>query len=180
MIVEARRHGLHLVLRTAVAGERHEHDVLQGWLAAHLTRDVDEGVLGHVGPSYASVIPIAARRHLHQVLGALELDLLFVEDGVRFSALKAVLAMLFEHYDVYGGARLADERRFQGLPGIRVLLHDYVLEEPLVARGYPEPDYEDLGRARILHVFRDRGDGRDETPTPRDVDSLPAPELVHA
>lgn len=145
------------------------------WFVTHLTRDVDEDVLGHVGPSYARAIPLAARRHFHQVLGALEVDLLFVEDGVRFSSLKRVLAMLFEHYDIFGGARLADERHFSGLPGVRVMLHDYVLDEPFRAKGYPEPEYEDLGRARILHVFRDRGDATEDASEPRDADWLPAP-----
>ena len=29
--------------------------------------------------------------------------------------------------------------------------------------GYPEPDYTDLARGRILHVFKDRGGLEDET-----------------
>ena len=41
--------------------------------------------------------------------------------------------------------------------------------------GYAEPDYEDIGRARILHVFRERGGEVEVAETPFDRDDAPAP-----
>ena len=44
--------------------------------------------------------------------------------------------------------------------GVRVVLHEFDLvdADKLNLTNYPEPDYDELARARILHVFKDRGD----------------------
>jgi hypothetical protein len=60
---------------------------------------------------------------------------------------------------------------------VRVLIHEIVLEEPLRQTRYPEPDYDGVGRARILHVFRDRGGEPERERTPKDRGRLPAPRL---
>ncbi|MFN0053777.1 MAG: hypothetical protein ACKV0T_16480 [Planctomycetales bacterium] len=39
--------------------------------------------------------------------------------------------------------------------------------------GYPEPDYAEVGRARILHVFKDRGETSEWEPAPRDFERIP-------
>lgn len=175
----ALRKGLERILKAATARKYEKGSGFwiapHLWICTHLTRDVDEDVLGQVGPSYASVIPLEARRHAWIVLSALEIDLIFLEDGVGSAGLKRVLAMLFEHYDIFGGTRPADERHFQGLPGIRVLIHDYVIDAEPRSTRYPEPDYEDLGRARILHIFRDRGGEEEEARRPKDADWRPVP-----
>ena len=68
-----------------------------------------------------------------------------------------------------------DERHLTGLPGIRAVLHDYVIDEPLRSSRYPEPDYEDLGRARILHVFKDRGEDEEQVVRPTSFDHIAGP-----
>ncbi len=93
----------------------------------------------------------------------------------RHRRLKRVLACIFEIHDRFGGERLVDERHFRGIQGVRVILHELHLDTPLLRSGYPEPDYEDLGRARVLHVFRDRGGEEEEVLTPSDQGSRPAP-----
>jgi len=55
-----------------------------------------------------------------------------------------------------------------------VVIHDFTLDEPLKKDRYPEPDYRNLSRGRILHVFRDRG-GEDETD---DTPATPEHELT--
>ena len=62
-----------------------------------------------------------------------------------------------------------------GLPGTRIMIHDFVLGNPLKKEHYPEPDYEDVARARILHVFKDRGLDEDEAEAPFDWDRVPEP-----
>lgn len=143
------------------------------WLAAHLwiqdrlARDTEENERWIVGPAYRRILTRQARRHFHAVMQALEIDLIFVADGVGFRRLKPVLGILFECYDVYGPRRLVDERFFRGVPGVRVLFQDFTLERPLLGtKRYTEPDYDELARARILHVFRDRGDDEHEDRVP--------------
>jgi hypothetical protein len=160
------------------------------WLAPHLwfvpgiTRDEDEDALdlrdtpllsGIVGRPYHEWLPRSARHHFYQVMTALDLDLVFVEDGIGFAKLRAVLRVLFEHYDVHGGRRRIEERYLRGLPGTRVVIHDYELGHPFRRANYPQPDYEEVGRARILHVFKDRGDDTAEADVPTDSRGLPTP-----
>ena len=145
------------------------------WFVPGLTRDEDEGLAATIGPPYRIVFSHAARAHMRQVLDDLEVDLLYIEDGVGHRRLKRVLRALFEVHDLFGARPLEDERHFRGLTGVRVILHDLHLDSPLVESGYPEPDYEDLGRARVLHVFLDRGGDEEEAFVPSDSGSRPAP-----
>jgi hypothetical protein len=160
------------------------------WLAPHLwfipgvsrdTRedelDLEQGTLlsGMIGQPYHRVFPRCVRNHLYLILRALHIDLIFVEDGVSYRKFARVLRMMFELYDVHGGRRKAQEVHFQGLPGVRVLIHDYVLDEPFKSESYPEPEFESLGRARILHVFKDRGEQEEPLETPLDWTNMPAP-----
>jgi hypothetical protein len=157
------------------------------WFIPGLTRDLPEEELnlaegtimsGIIGPPYHRLLPRAVRHHAYQMLRALQIDLIFVEDGVSFRRLLRVLRMMFEVYDIYGGRRRADEVHFHGLPGTRVLIHEFQLDEPFRSEVYPEPDYENLGRARILHVFRDRGEQTDRLETPLDITHVPAPSMA--
>ncbi len=154
------------------------------WYIAGMTRDVDEDdldsqggtiVSGIIGPAYHVLFSRAARNHFHVVLAALDVDLLFVEDGVDFKRLRAVLAAMFEHFDIHGDRQRLEDRHLVGLPGTRVIVHDFEFGEPLRRKGYPEPDYDTLGRARILHVFRDRGEHEDPVLDPVDIRDMPVP-----
>jgi hypothetical protein len=143
----------------------------------HLTRDVDESASGWIGEPWRKLIQLPARQHMRQVLDALQVDLVFIEDGVKVPELKRVLTLLFEHYDRFGPTRLEDMRLFAGIPRLRIVVHDYVLEEPYRATGYPETDHEHLGRARILHVYRDRGGDQQVAFDPANFDWMPTPPV---
>ena len=138
------------------------------WFVTHLTRDTNEEDSRFVGPAYHRSISRAARAHLYEVLGDAQIDLIFLEDGVGFRRFVRVIRMLFEYHDLFPGRALEDERHFSGLPGVRVVIHELSLEEPFRSKTYPEPDYEDLGRARILHIFKDRGGDVEPTLSPED------------
>ena len=149
------------------------------WFCIGLSRDEDERVLDGkegtffletVGPAYHRVFPPEALAHVRRVMRDLQVDLVFVEDGVGFRRFRRVLRMDFEGHDMLGSGGRAEDRHFAGLPGVRVLLIEFTMEEPFRAKrpGYPEPDYETVGRARILHVFRDRGESEETADAPRD------------
>ena len=173
------RRGLEKLFRLAKARQHEGSDGIGHWVAPHLWFVVHMGRDGQdevetIGPPYHSLLPKSSRHHLFNVLQALDVDLIFVEDGVSFRKFQRVLAMVFEYYDMFG-ERALEERHFQGLPGIRVLLTELEIDQPpsLSTSKYPEPDYEQLGRARILHVFRDRGGEDAEDVTIPDFDCLP-------
>jgi hypothetical protein len=154
------------------------------WFCIGLSRDEDERAvdwkegtffLETVGPAYHRVFPREVLAHAHRVMGDLQVDLLFVEDGVGFRRFRRVLRMAFEVHDMLGARGRAEEQHFTGLPGVRVLIHEFTMEEPFRPKrgGYPEPDYETVGRARILHVFRDRGEPWSPVDAPRDRRGVP-------
>jgi hypothetical protein len=144
----------------------------QHWFVTGLTRDtaedehVDDSTYADtvIGEPYHLALPRAARSHAYEVFSAVEIDIIFVEDGVTWLRLRRVFRRIFEHYDARGGR--IEERHLHGLPGIRAIVHDLRIGEPLGRERYPEPDYEDLGRARILHVFKDRGGDEELQPDP--------------
>ncbi|MFT4537633.1 MAG: hypothetical protein ACI841_003468 [Planctomycetota bacterium] len=180
-----RRQFLHGMQRLFKIAARRKYKAGSGfWLAPHhwfitrLSRDVDESDAWFGGPAYHPTLSIEARAHFYQIMRGCELDVIFVEDGVGYRRLKRVLAMLFEYHDLFGGERRAEERHFSGLPGVRVLIHGYDLGGEYPYEKYPEPDYEDLGRARILHVFKDRGEEETQVDTPSTPDFVPEPMLL--
>ena len=157
---------------------------LQHWFVLGLSRDSngDESfdrettILDEiVGPPYFQIFTGRSRRHFQRMTDALRVDLIFVENGVSFQRLVRVLRMMFEIYDVHGGRQKAEEMHFAGLPGVRVLIHNFDFSDsPRHGRShYPEPDYEDVGRARILHIFKDRGEETVETPIPESWEGTP-------
>lgn len=157
------------------------------WFISGLMRDSRPGEEGDfdlgedpiltaaIGMPYHRAFPRSVRHHLYQVLRGTRIDLIFVEDGLSFKRLRRALRVLFEVYDVHAGRRPAEEVDFRGLPGTRVVIHDYQFDEPYQSSTYPEPKYEFLGRARILHIFKDRGGEEEPIESPFDLDRQPAP-----
>ena len=160
---------------------------MQHWFVTGLTRDraEEEGDLEReaffdetIGPHYQKVLSWEARHEYARIATALGVDLLFVEDGVTFRRLRQVLEQMFEIYDIFGGQQRIEEKHFVGILGIRVVMHEFELDQPFRNKSYPEPDYEDIGRARVLHVFRDRGESEEPLDVPLDTEFLSAPRLV--
>ncbi|MBX7103140.1 MAG: hypothetical protein K1X57_03615 [Gemmataceae bacterium] len=157
------------------------------WFVSGLLRDSAPGEDGDfnfrddpilspfVGVPFSRVFPRPVRHHLHQILRGTQIDLIFLEDGVSFKRFRRVLRTLFEVYDIHGGTRPIEEIDFRGLPGIRSVIHEYQFDEPYSSNTYPEPKYEFLGRARILHVFRDRGGDEALSDSPFDFGRRPEP-----
>lgn len=158
------------------------------WFVAGVTRDAHEEdvdlnespVLTHlIGPPYHYVFAHATRHYCYVIMQALQIDLIFVEDGIGHRKLTRVLRRIFELYDRTAGQTRAEDPMFTGIPGVRVMFHDFTLEEPFKSDVYPEPQYEHLSRGRILHVFKDRGQQEEPLETPTDFSFTPAPLLMN-
>ncbi len=155
------------------------------WVAPHLwfipALGRDEITFDHtrimdvIPPLYRHAMPIEARSHFYEMCKALDVDILFVEDGVGFRGLRRVLRVMFERYDIDAGQQPLREIHFAGLPKIHVIIHEYGLDNPLDDEKYPEPDYREMGRARILHIFRDRGGEKEEIIDPVESDDIFSP-----
>jgi hypothetical protein len=137
-----------------------------------------EGSLKSVGPPFSSVFGRRARQHLHRVLRGVEVDVIYIEDGVSIKQMVQVFRALLEVYDVYGGKKRVDDHSFVGIPKVRVIVHELSPEKPSTAVKYRQPKFDDLSRGRVLHVFRDRGDSEELSDTPFDFSSEPSPMLM--
>ncbi|MEM9800710.1 MAG: hypothetical protein AAGA20_10330 [Planctomycetota bacterium] len=150
------------------------------WFLAGLERDIatrdtssDASHLGHLQPDYRSVMTRRARHHLWSILSAVGVDLIHIEYGVSFRTLKVVLRVVFEVYDVHGGERQVEERDFAGVHAVHVVVHEIDLERPRMSQLYPEPEFEQSSRARILHLYKDRGGEESPVDVPSWSDGLP-------
>jgi hypothetical protein len=161
------------------------------WLAPHLwfmpgvardemeeDRDDSAFLAQTVGPPFQDVMHRHVREYLYRMLRALQVDLIFVEDGIDFRKLKKVLRVMFEVYDKSAGKRRAEEIQFQGLPRVKVLIHDFQIDEPFRSETYPEPRFDDLSRARVLHIFHDRDENEEYVEPPYDFSYTPSPLFV--
>lgn len=130
-----------------------------------------------IGPPYRKVFAVRARQHLHEILQAVQIDIVYIEDGVGRRSIEKVMRSVFELYDRTGGKRKADDLCFRALPKVRVMIHEYAPGKPFQATGYREPKFDDLSRARVLHIFRDHGGDEADVEVPFDFSWEPSPVL---
>ncbi len=151
------------------------------WFNGGLLRDRPAGSKPgpprRVGPAFARVYSLRTIQHLHAVLRAVAVDLVFVEDGVSRKQFDRVLRAVFELYDVHGGERPAEDRHFLGLPRVRVMVHEYAPGAANRAGTFRQPKFDDLTRARVLHVFRDDDGVPADERVPHDISWEPSPAL---
>jgi hypothetical protein len=149
------------------------------WEAPPKGKSADHGaVLRPVGPSFEKLFGPRVRQHLHGILRAAQIDLVYVEDGVSPRKLEKVLRELFELHDVHGGRRRAEDHHFQGIPKVRVMFHDYAPGNEFRSETYPEPKFDDVSRFRVMHVFRDREESEETSDVPFDFSWEPAPLAI--
>ena len=128
-----------------------------------------------VGTPWHEIFDREVRAYLWKILRDLEIDLIYVEDGISARRLVRLFRMIFEIHDKSSGKRRAEEIHFRSLHDVRVMIHDFQLDNPFRSNSYPEPKFDDLGRARILHVFKDRGEQDEPIESPFDYNSSPSP-----
>jgi hypothetical protein len=149
------------------------------WEAPPKGKNADHGAtLRPVGPSFEKLLGPRVRQHVHQMLRATHIDLIYLEDGVNARKLEKVLRMLFELYDVHGGKRRAEDQHFQGVPKVKVMFHEYAPGNEFHSDTYPEPKFDDVSRFRVMHVFRDREESEETTDAPFDFSWEPSPLAV--
>ena len=185
--------GLTKLLKKAIAGRKKRGGGF--WLAPHWwfidglgreeagrkkrTSDGEADVLHRVGPPFARIFDERSRQHLHRVLRAVQIDVIYIEDAVPLKAVVQVLRTVFEVFDIHDGKRIVDDHSFQGIPKVRAMVHEFSPVKTVVETGrYKQPKFDELSRGRVLHLFRDKGDMVAEFDRPRDFDSVPSPMLV--
>jgi hypothetical protein len=150
------------------------------WEAPPKGKNADQGaILRPVGPSFSKLFGPRVRQQIHAILRASQVDLIYIEDGVTPRKFEKVLRELFELYDIHGGTRRAEDHHFQGIPRIRVMIHDYAPGNDFRSDLYPEPKFDDVSRFRVLHVFRDRGESEELLDAPFDFSWEPSPMAIH-
>lgn len=166
-------------LRSLVKSVRHERQGGTGfllaphlWLVPSLLRDGPRGTRP-VGRPYHAVFAPRTRRYVGGLLRALQVDVVYWEDGVTWPDLRRVLGVAFECFDQ--GRTPVRERHFLGLPRVRVLLHEEA-GDAAPAAGVPRSLRGPVATgARVLVILRDRGGTRDEAREQAPSDRLPAP-----
>ncbi|MEZ6003308.1 MAG: hypothetical protein R3F33_03880 [Planctomycetota bacterium] len=126
-----------------------------------------------IGPPYHKLFHQSVRHYFWRVTRDLQVDLIYVADGVRWSALRRVLQTLFEVHDVYGGEQRIEEMHFAGTAGVRVILQEVQNSGSFLPRSFREPDYAEIGRARILVLQPDRGGHKDRVQVGDPSDRVP-------
>jgi hypothetical protein len=145
---------------------------------AKRTDDGEGGLLRRIGPPFERAFGRRPRQYLHRVLRAVQIDVIYIEDGVPLKAVVKVLRQLFEVYNMHAGKKVIDDHTFQGIPKVRVMVHEFSPERPPTAVTYKQPKFDDLSRGRVLHLFRDKGDHEEVSDVPFDTDYVPSPMLV--
>lgn len=130
-----------------------------------------------IGPSLSAVFPRRVRQHLFQVFRAMQIDVAYIEDGVSPKKIERVMRSIFEVYDQFDGQKIVDDHCFQGIPKIQVVIHDIGPEVELLPIKHKQPKFDDLSRARVLHIFRDNTGEEEEIEPPFDFSSEPMPAL---
>jgi hypothetical protein len=148
------------------------------WTDPERNPEEDGEALRPLGPPYRQVFDARVRQYLHRTLRALQIDAIYLEDGLGHRKLEKVLRNAFELHDIHGGRRRAEDHHFEGLPKVRVVIHDYAPGNPFALEDYPEPKFDDMTRSRILHVFKDRGEHEELVDAPFDFSWEPSPMLV--
>jgi hypothetical protein len=118
-----------------------------------------------IGPLFQDLWGVRVRHFLYRVFTAMDIDIIYFEDGIRFSSLKSVLEILFELYHTRGQNFRIEEYHFAGLTGVKVLVEMIRPDLPRKENEeYPETHFTNLSQARVLIVFRDNGGGKDLHP----------------
>ncbi len=132
-------------------------------------------VIESIGPPYHRAFPRLVRSIAHRMMRTLQIDLVFVEDGVNFRRFSRVMRRLFELYDKHDGRRGVSDQDFVGLHGTKVIVYEMQFDNQFESDVYPEPKFVALGRARVLLVFRDRSEHEELVEPPFDASRTPAP-----
>ncbi|MHC4778777.1 MAG: hypothetical protein ACYTFG_09405 [Planctomycetota bacterium] len=123
----------------------------------------EEGEARIVGPPFTSLWDRRTRQFLHEWLSALEVDIVYYEDAVKWHQLRSVLDQAFERYMKVPGGGPIQETHFRLLNGVRVFIEEMEPDRDQASHeGYQEPHFANLSRARVLMVFKDRGEEDEE------------------
>jgi hypothetical protein len=132
-------------------------------------------LMEHIRPSYDKLFGTRVRQYAHEVLSAVQVDVIYIQDGVKLRSMMHVMENLFEVYDRSGGNQAVEDHHFLGIPGVRTMILDMSPQTPLEQHAYQETRFDELNRGRVMHIFRDRGEEDSREDVPFDQSWEPAP-----
>ena len=162
----------------------------QWWIIDGMQRE-EPGRAGMPGvprvlkPTYQQLFAPRVRQYWHQVLRALQIDMIFLEDGVSAPVFERILRSVFEIYDKHAGQRRAEDHLLPHFPKTRIQIDDWAPGAGLSAQrddvpAYRERQYDELHRARVMMIFRDDEGEKVFEEDPYDISWEPSPGLgVH-
>jgi hypothetical protein len=111
-----------------------------------------------IGPPFSELWRVRTRQFLYEAFTGMGVDILYFEDCVQWPQLRSVLDQAFEVYMDSGEKRPLRESDFRFLNGVRVFIENLEPGRERAKReGYEEPHFENLSRATVLIVCKDRG-----------------------
>src|SRR5262245_6117410 len=112
---------------------RDEPEPDPGPLDPHMVHD-------NIGPAYHKAIPRLARHLAHGMMRGLQIDLIFVEDGVTYRRFAKVMRRIFELHDKAPN-RPVEDLHFVGLTGTKVLVYEIQIDNPNESAAHPAPEW---------------------------------------
>lgn len=132
-----------------------------------------------IGPSFQQLWGLRVRHFVHNLLEAMDLDIVFFEDGIKFKQMKAVFEILFELYHNRGPHFKLEEHHFVGLPGVHVFLEPIRPDRDRPKNSeYPETHFSNLSQARVMMIFKDRGGNEEKHPDLAPVVDIDLPVFI--
>ncbi|GEM_PF-3551759 len=136
----------------------------------------EEGESRIIGPPFRKLWRLRTRRFLHEMLSDLEVDFIYFEDAVKWPVLRKVFDQMFERAMKNPRAGPLSEADFRFLPGVRVFVEFMEPDRELPKRkAYEEPHFANLSRARVLMIYKDRGDQDQKDRQNNPEERVPAP-----
>jgi len=143
------------------------------WLVPSLLRDTGRAATP-VGRPFQAVFAPRLRRYLGMWLRALQVDVIYWEDAVRWQDLRRVLGVTFECYDQ--GRLPLRARHFVGVPRVRVVIQEEDGPGGPTRIQAPQMPRAPVGSgARVLVILRDRGGAKERTESQAPSDRRPLP-----
>ena len=139
------------------------------WLTQGLRRNEEEFSFHNyfntfVGPHFQLLYSKPVRQYIYNLFRSVDVDFIYMEDGITFNNFRKVMDIILEYYETQESGTPIEERHFAQLTGVKVIIDEFGRDEKKYNQHvkYQEPEFVGNSRARIMQIFKDRGDNEKE------------------